>query len=56
MTFPEFRPNVFSMELVFVYFRSSSNFYTIKIVDVSVIRTRIVRVEGKHADHHCPDV
>lgn len=33
---------------IFVLF---SNYYTTKIVDLSRMRTQIVRVEGKHGDH-----
>ena len=34
-----------------VYFRSFQAIYRIKTVDFSGIRTQIVVVEGKHADH-----
>ena len=37
----------------FVYF--SGHFYGIKIVDIRGIRTRIVGVEGEHADHQVHD-
>ena len=36
---------------LFVYFRSFQTIYRIKTVDFSGIRTRIVGVEGEHADH-----
>ena len=36
---------------LFVYFRSFQKQFYRKIVDLSGIRTRIVRVEGEHADH-----
>ena len=40
---------------LFVYFRSFQTIYRIKTVDFSRIRTRIIGVEGEHADHHhCP--
>ena len=35
---------------LFVYFLSLQQFYR-KIVDFSGIRTQIIGVEGKHADH-----
>ena len=34
----------------FVYFHSFQTIYRVKTVDISRIQTRIVRVEGKHAD------
>ena len=36
---------------LFVYFRIFQTQYYRKIVDFSWFRTRIVGVEGKHADH-----
>ena len=36
---------------LFVYFRSFQTIYRIKTVGFSGIRTRIVGVEGEHADH-----
>ena len=36
---------------LFVYFRSFQQQFYRKIVDHSGIRTRIVGVEGEHADH-----
>ena len=36
---------------LFVYFRSFQTIYRIKTLDFIMIRTRIVRVEGEHADH-----
>ena len=36
----------------FVYFRSFQQQFYRKIVDFIGIRTRILQVEGKHADHH----
>ena len=38
---------------LFVYFRSFSNtYFTEKTVGFSGIRTRMVGIDGKHADHH----
>ena len=37
--------------LFLIYFRSFQTIYRIKTVDFSVIRTRIVWVEGEQADH-----
>ena len=36
---------------LFVYFRSFQTIYRIKTVDFSGIRTRIIGIEGEHADH-----
>ena len=36
---------------LFVYFRAFQQQFYRKIVDLSGIRTRIVGVEGEHADH-----
>ena len=36
---------------LFVYFRFSNTNFEEKSVDVSRIRTQIIRVEGEHADH-----
>ena len=36
---------------LFVYFRSFQQQFYRNIIDLSGIRTRIVRVEGEHADH-----
>ena len=36
---------------LFVYFRSLKQQFNRKIVDFNGIQTRIVKVEGKHADH-----
>ena len=36
---------------LFIYFLSINRFFSEKTVDVTGIRTRIVGVEGKHADH-----
>ena len=49
ITYANIRPGIFENLAIpgifFVYFRS------IKIVDFSQIRTRIVGIEGEHADH-----
>ena len=40
--------------LFFVYLQLLKHFYMIKTVDVSRLRTWIVRIESKNADHLTP--
>ena len=39
------------LSFIFIFLNNFQN----KTIDLSVIRTRIIRVEGKHADHLAPN-